>query len=532
MVHQSLNRRHSLLALAALSACSVSPLAPSLSRLREAPELAAAAPQPEREFRAAWVATVANIDWPSKKGLSKEEQQAEARAIVARAVELGLNALILQVRTSADAFYPSKLEPWSEYLGGKQGEDPGYDPLAFWLELAHGAGLELHAWFNPYRARQSNAQSAESATHLANTQPTWVKRYGKQLWIDPGEPGAAQHSLAVFRDVLTRYPVDGIHIDDYFYPYPEKDEAGNEIDFPDEPSWQAHGQASGLSRADWRRRNVDELVKAMFALVREVRPTARLGISPFGIQKPSERPPGIQGFSQYDKLYADVERWLAEGWLDYLVPQLYWPRAQTPQAFGPLLKGWLNLNPKARHVYAGLYTSRITRDGGKAGAELQTAGDTRGWQPEEISGQIDLTRAINPGSGHVHFSMAALNQDRRGIVAHLRDGVYARVSVPPTMDWIVDAPAPALSLQAAGPRWRLEPALEPKGALVSWLQPPSAARSLRRVLLWWRRDGRWSGHLLGADQTFDWPAGADLLVASAFNAAGQQGPRQAWSLAP
>ncbi len=512
--------------MAALSACAVAPLAAP----RALPALADSAPQPAREFRAAWVATVANIDWPSRKGLSAEQQQAEVRAIVARATELGLNALVLQVRTSADALYPSRLEPWSEYLSGTQGGDPGYDPLAYWLEQAHAAGLELHAWFNPYRARQANAQSAESPTHLANTQPSWVKRYGKQLWLDPGEPGAAQHSLAVFRDVLTRYAVDGIHIDDYFYPYPEKDAAGNEIDFPDEASYAQHG--GGLEKADWRRRNVDDLVKAMYALVREVRPTAKLGISPFGIPKPGERPPGIQGFSQYDKLYADVERWLAEGWLDYLVPQLYWPRAQAPQAFGPLLQSWLRLNTKARHVYAGLYTSRITREGGSAGAELPSAGDTRSWLPEEISGQIDLTRALNPGSGHVHFSMAALNQDRRGIHGHLRDGVYARLAVPPVMDWIADAPAPALNLRPDGLRWRLEPALEPKGPLVSWLQPPSAARSLRRVLLWWRRDGRWSGQLLGADQAFDWPAGADLLVASAFNAAGQQGPRQAWSLAP
>lgn len=506
MVHQSLNRRHSLLALAALSACSVSPLAPSLSRLREAPELAASAPQPEREFRAAWVATVANIDWPSKKGLSKEEQQAEARAIVARAVELGLNALILQVRTSADALYPSRLEPWSEYLSGKQGEAPGYDPLAFWLELAHGAGLELHAWFNPYRARQSNAQSAESATHLAHTQPAWVKRYGKQLWIDPGEPGAAQHSLAVFRDVLTRYPVDGIHIDDYFYPYPEKDEAGNEIDFPDEPSWQAHGQASGLSRADWRRRNVDELVKAMVALVREVRPQARLGISPFGLMKPDARPAGIQGFSQYDKLYADVERWLAEGWLDYLVPQLYWPRAQTAQAFGPLLEGWLKLNPKNRPIWPGLYTSRIN--------DTPTS-----WLPEEISGQIALTRQLTPGGGHVHFSMAALSQNRKGINQQLLAQSYAQgPALPPRLPWLPDRMPPALDLvhvQAIGgaERWLLE-----------------GGGDARRHWLHWRlAGGRWRSQLLGAGQRFDWPTDADALVASAVSATAIEGPRRAWT---
>lgn len=512
MVHQSLTRRASLISLAALSACAVSPVA----RFRAAPELIPAAPAAPREFRAAWVATVANIDWPSKKGLSREEQQAEVRATVARAVELGLNALILQVRTSADALYRSDLEPWSEYLTGTQGQDPGYDPLAYWIEQAHGAGLELHAWFNPYRARQTSAQSALASNHLANTQPGWVKSYGKQLWIDPGEPGAVAHSLAVFRDVLTRYEVDGIHIDDYFYPYPERDAAGNEVDFPDEASYAKHGQ--GLDKADWRRRNVDDLVKAMYQLVREVRPTARLGISPFGIMKPSERPAGIQGFSQYDKLYADVERWLAEGWLDYLVPQLYWPRAQAPQAFGALLQGWMRLNPRGRPIWPGLYTSRITRDGGTAGGELQAAGDTRGWMPEEISGQIALTRELNPGSGHVHFSMAALNQDRRGLVGHLRAQSYAQPALPPLLPWIPDRQPPALELvhvQAVGgpEAWRLEGA-------------PQASR----LWLSWRTDKGWRNQLIGANQRFSWPADATGLVASAVSSTAIEGPRRAWSL--
>jgi uncharacterized lipoprotein YddW (UPF0748 family) len=504
MVHQSLNRRYSLIALAALSACAISPVAPQLSLMREAPELAGSAPQADREFRAAWVATVANIDWPSKKGLSKEDQQAEVRTIVANAVELGLNALILQVRTSADAFYPSRLEPWSEYLSGTQGQHPGYDPLAYWLEQAHGAGLELHAWFNPYRARQTAAQSPEHSRHLANTQPAWVKRYGKQLWIDPGEPGAAQHSLAVFRDVLSRYPVDGIHIDDYFYPYPEKDEAGNEIDFPDEASWLAHGQASGLTRADWRRRNVDELVKAMYELVREVRPLARLGISPFGLMKPDARPAGIQGFSQYDKLYADVERWLAEGWLDYLVPQLYWPRAQTAQSFQPLLGGWLKLNPKQRPIWPGLFTSRIN--------------DTpASWLPEEISAQIAITRQITPGGGHVHFSMAALTQDRKGIKRHLLAQSYAQAALPPLLPWIPDSAPPPLLLthvqRIGGPElWRLE-----------------GAPMARRLLLWWRVGSQWRTQIVGPDQVFAWPADATALVASAVSLTGLEGPRRAWT---
>lgn len=419
-------KRRDLLALSALpllGACAVPPgIAPPGSAAATGAEPASTHPAtpatPAREWRAAWVATVANIDWPSKPGLSAEQQQAEIRSLCDTAVRVGLNALILQVRTSADALYVSALEPWSEYLTGTQGQHPGYDPLAVWLAEAHARGLELHAWFNPYRARQSSAKSALAASHLSQTHPAWVKRYGDQLWIDPGEPAAAEHTLAVFRDVLTRYAVDGVHIDDYFYPYPVQDALKVEIDFPDEPSWQTYLATGGaLSRADWRRDNVDRLVQRLYALVREVRPQARLGISPFGLPKPEARPAGITGFSQYDKLYADVERWLREGWLDYLVPQLYWPRAQAGQAFEPLLQAWQGLNPLGRPIYAGLYTSRIN----------DTA---QSWPVEEILAQIEITRRVAPGTGHVHFSMVALAQNRRGIADALRSGPYARPAAP------------------------------------------------------------------------------------------------------
>jgi uncharacterized lipoprotein YddW (UPF0748 family) len=502
MVHQGLNRRRvlALATAATLGGCANSPVS-RISRVPEPhiPELRA--PEAPREFRGAWVATVANIDWPSKSGLSAAEQQAEVRTVVARAVELGLNALLLQVRTSADALYSSRLEPWSEYLTGTQGVDPGYDPLAFWIQEAHAHGIELHAWFNPYRARQSAAQSALASSHVSQSHPSWVKSYGKQLWIDPGEPEAARHTLAVYRDVLSRYDIDGLHIDDYFYPYPEKDAAGNEVDFPDDASYAQHG--NGLNRADWRRQNVNQLVEAMFKLVREVRPTTRLGISPFGLMRPGLRPAGIEGFSQYDKLYADVELWLKEGWLDYLVPQLYWPMNQAPQAFGTLLNAWLPLNPQGRHLWAGLYTSRVNDS-------------PQSWQPEEVSGQIALTREIHPGSGHVHFSMVALLKDHKALVAHLKQQSYAQPALPPATPWLGQAAPAALTLthveRVGGPEtWRLE-----------------GGNNARRLLLWWREAGRWQAKVLGPQQDFSWPQRADALVASAFNATGIEGPRRAW----
>ena len=415
-------KRRDLLSLASaplLAACATppAPLTPTAAALAPAPQ-APAAPgaalqPPPREWRAAWIATVANIDWPSKPGLSAEAQQAEIKALCDTAVRIGLNALILQVRTAADALYESRLEPWREYLTGTQGQHPGYDPLAVWLAEARLRGLELHAWINPYRARHSSAKSELAETHIGRSRD-WVKRYGDQLWMDPGDPAAAEQTLAVARDILSRYAVDGIHIDDYFYPYPVNDPVTKqEVDFPDDSSWQRYtAQGGALSRHDWRRYSVNTLVQRLYALAHEVRPGTRVGISPFGIPKPAVRPAGISGFSQYDKLYADVELWLREGWMDYLAPQLYWPRAQTAQAFEPLLQAWRAANPLGRPIHPGLFTSRIN--------------DTpQSWQPDEVLAQIDSIRRLSPGSGHIHFSMAALSQNRKGIADALRAGAYA-----------------------------------------------------------------------------------------------------------
>ena len=248
----SLSRRDCVAAAALLLAGCGAP------RLRELtpPEMPPAAP---REFRGAWVATVANIDWPSVPGLPIERQQAEAVRIVERAVALGLNALLLQVRPAADAIYPSSLEPWSEYVSGAQGTAMAYDPLAFWIAEAHRRGIELHAWFNPFRARHPSARSPLAADHIALRQPGWAKAYGDALWLDPGEPGAVAHTLAVVEDVVRRYDIDGVHLDDYFYPYPVKAADGSELAFPDDASYARSG--SKLARDDWRRDNVDRFVR-------------------------------------------------------------------------------------------------------------------------------------------------------------------------------------------------------------------------------------------------------------------------------
>ena len=512
-MRQAISRRQLLTSSAAASLGLIgcrSPAGPGLAvPLRHAPELANEAPAAPREFRAAWVATVANIDWPSRKGLSAAEQQAEMHALLDRAVQLKLNAIILQVRTSADALYASDLEPWSEYLSGTQGLSPGYDPLKLWVAEAHRRDLELHAWFNPFRARQSNATSRPAASHLSRTRPQWVKQYGDQLWIDPGEPGAAEHTLAVFMDVLRRYDVDGIHIDDYFYPYPvtQPGDAKAEIDFPDQPSWQRYLDGGGKQeRADWRRGNVDALIERLYRGIRQIKPWVGFGISPFGLGRPELRPQGIQGFSQYHKLYADVERWMSEGWLDYLVPQLYWSIAQPAQAFGPLLDYWHGQNPHRRHIWAGLFTSRILP---------ATTTDKPSWEPDEILSQIALVRASKPGTGHVHFSMVALQQNRRGLADVLQAKAYAMPALVPASPWLeMGAPAvPKVVAAAAG-----------EGQLRLTLQT-SDGEPAARYALWLRYCERWELRLTRESELRLPMAELNALVVSAIDRIGNEGQR-------
>ncbi len=432
-----------------VAGCTSVPLAPARSAkaggaARAAPQSAGGSdtvpPPAPREFRAAWVSTVANIDWPSRARLSAEKQQAEAIAILDKAKAMNLNAILLQVRPSADAIYPSKIEPWTEYLSGAQGQppQPWYDPLKFWITQAHERGLELHAWFNPYRARHATAKSAPSSEHIARTNPAAVKPYGRFLWMDPGDEAAARQTLEVVLDVVRRYDIDGVHIDDYFYPYPidapgaggaetaalEGGAARPELDFPDQATWQRYVAGGGkLDRADWRRQNVNQLIEALYTGIHREKSWVRFGISPFGIGRPDRRPPGIVGFSQYDKLYADAELWLSSGWVDYFSPQLYWPIAQAPQAYGVLLDYWVGQNRVGRHIWPGLFTSRI-------------GAPTKAYAAEEIIEQIDLTRTRAGADGHVHFSMAALMDNRQGIADQLKAGDYAAPALVPASPWL------------------------------------------------------------------------------------------------
>ena len=405
-----------------LSSCSLAP--PTLPQ----PD-SRVAPDAPREFRAMWVATVANIDWPKRPDQSSIEQQLDIKRIVASAKRLRMNAIILQVRPSADAIYTSAIEPWSEYLTGVQGQAPKpfYDPLSLWISEAHANGIELHAWFNPYRARHTTAKSLPAPNHITSTRPDVAKAYGNQWWMDPGEPAAAQRLIDVVRDVVRRYDVDGVHIDDYFYPYPAKLGDGQpDIEFPDEPSWKRYVATGGkFSRADWRRDNVNRLVNTLNTVVHTEKAWVKFGISPFGLPRPDRRPEGITGFSQYDKLYADVELWWNEGWLDYLAPQLYWPIAQTAQSFPVLLDYWSRSNAKKRHLWPGIFTSRLDSS--------ETS-----WSVDEIRQQIGLLRADAGTTGHIHFSAAAVSSmgGWLGVADMLARDVYATDALVPATPWL------------------------------------------------------------------------------------------------
>jgi len=486
-------------------------------------------PPAPREFRAAWVSTVANIDWPSKPGLPAAQQQREAIAILERAVALNLNAIVLQVRPSADSIYSSKIEPWSEYLTGAQGKPPSplYDPLAFWVREAHARGLELHAWFNPYRARHDNARSPSAPNHITNTNPAAVKRYGKFMWMDPGEEAASKQTMDVILDVVRRYDIDGVHIDDYFYPYPIEapDVAGNaqaldgggkpaakELDFPDTPAWERYLASGGkLDRPSWRRDNVNRLIEAMYQGIHREKSWVRFGISPFGLGRPDRRPPGINGFSQYDKLYADAELWLQKGWLDYFTPQLYWSIAQTAQSYPVLLDYWISQNTQGRHMWPGLFTSRI-------GAPAPT----KSFPPQEIVDQIAVTRTRAQATGHVHFSMVALSQNRQGISDQLRTGTYTGPALIPATTWL-PSERPGTP-QVSGARVKDGVKLKLK-----------AGKATALYAVWARHAGEWRFAVAPASRV-DWTVpddarlgAADLVFITPVDRLGNEGARiQAW----
>ena len=343
-------------------------------------------PMPQREFRGAWMAVVSNIDWPSKPGLSIEEQKRELRSLIQTAADLRLNAIFFQVRPACDSVYRSTVEPWTEFLNGEMGKSPAsyFDPLQFAIQEAHARGIELHAWFNPYRAGWVGKNI--SAKHIRRTHPHLVRAYGSYYWLDPGDAAVQNHTTKVILDVVRRYDIDGVHLDDYFYPYPDA-KAG---DFPDQPSWNRYRSAGGkLDRADWRRENINKLVRRLQAEIAKEKAWVTFGISPFGIWRPGF-PPQIKGLDAYEGIYADARLWLAKGWVDYMSPQLYWPIGSREQSYPVLLEWWREQSTAGRPVWPGGALSNVAY-----------------WGVDEIIRQIKLTRESSQ-PGYVHWSLSRL----------------------------------------------------------------------------------------------------------------------------
>jgi len=466
-----------------------------------------APPPPSREFRAAWIATVANIDWPSKTGLSSSEQKAELLTILDRAVQLKLNALIFQVRPACDALYASQIEPWSEYLSGTMGKapEPFYDPLAFVIEEAHKRAIELHAWFNPYRAHHNGAKSPISANHVSKTHPQLVRPYGKYLWLDPGEKEVQDYSLSVVMDVVKRYDIDGVHFDDYFYPYKEADASGADLDFPDDASWKRFGGGKKKTRDDWRRGNVDAFVERVYRSIKASKPWVKFGISPFGIWRPGN-PPQIQGYDAYSKLYADSRKWLRSGWVDYFAPQLYWAIDEREHSYAALLKWWVQQNPKSRLIVPGMDS---TKTGGK-------------WKPEEIVRQISLTRHQPGASGNIHWNMKALLRNS-SLAEALQNESYAQPALVPAVPWLDNSrpPKPIVSMQVSDSGSR---------PVLTWR--PSGSETISVWLVQAKVAGKWNSEILPGRTSNYTVQGSkpDLIAVTAIDRSGNASPPATFEL--
>jgi uncharacterized lipoprotein YddW (UPF0748 family) len=466
-------------------------------------QLAPPPPVP-REFRAAYATPIFDRgfrDFPTAPGLSPDSQRAEIRGMLDRSAALGLNAIIMHVRLAGDALYPTPLAPWSAFLSGAsgQGPSPDYDPLAYAIEQAHARGLQLHAWFNPFRAILPNFAGKAAPSHVTRKHPEWIRKYGSQTWIDPGDPAARKLVLETMLDVVKRYDVDGIHIDDYFYPYRESQTVTRrvrgrrvrtrvDIPFPDDKTWAKYGKANGWTDRDaWRRSNIDAFIEALYTGVKAIKPAAIVGVSPFGIWRPGS-PSGITGLDAFGEIYADSKRWLAEGWLDYISPQLYWEVGGTQDRFRALDAWWRTVNPHGRPIWPALYTSHVF-------------GGRDNWATGEIRKQITTLRDSRIGSadvpGHVHFRLAALFADSNRLSNDLAP-TYGERALVPAFPWL-DATVPAAPLVTVvtvdGP--------------TSFTIAPGDSTPVRWWLIQTRgRDGQWTTTLRSA--------GDGRLAASAF----------------
>lgn len=375
---------------------------------------------PKRELRAVWIATVENIDWPSRRGLPVEQQKQEFINLLNTQQRNGMNAVVVQIRPVADALYASPFEPWSEYLTGTQGQAPNpyYDPLQFMIEETHKRGMEFHAWFNPYRAVFNASRNNVTANHISRMRPQWFLTYDNKKYFDPGIPEVREYVTQIIRDVVRRYDIDAVHFDDYFYPYRVP---GRE--FPDYASFRQYGK--GMEKDDWRRYNVDTIIHMVSNAIKQEKSWVKFGISPFGIwRNKSKDPEGSysSGTTNYDDLYADVLKWLKNGWIDYVAPQLYWERGFRVADYELLLNWWAQ-HAYGRHLYIGHGVYRINSNAA--------------WSnPNELPVQITEARTLNTVQGSMFYSAKSFNGNPRGIEDSLRNHFYHYPALRPVMSWL------------------------------------------------------------------------------------------------
>ncbi len=359
----------------------------------------------QAEFRGAWISTVHNLDWPSKKGLPAAQQKAELVRMLDSAKSLGLTDVFFQVRPEGDALYRSSLEPWSRFLTGTQGKDPGYDPLAFCISEAGKRGIRVHAWFNPYRA-SVKAGAPLASNHMARRYRPYAYKVGSVVCMDPGSREVQDHVVKVVADVARRYNVAGIHFDDYFYPYPS---VGR---LPDGKTYERYRAGGGtLPIGDWRRDNVNRLIARSSQAAKEARPGIVFGVSPFGIYTKGQPSTIKAGLDQLNEIYADPLKWMRSGWVDYIAPQLYW-KDKSDQCFTELLEWWRSpaVNPRRVPVYPGIAAYRMSE---------------QGWPAQEIVKQVGLSRTVGSGpSGHVFFRMANMVNNTKGVSSMLKKAGY------------------------------------------------------------------------------------------------------------
>lgn len=465
-------------------------------------------PATRREFRGVWLCTVHNIDWPSKPGLSTADQKAELLALLDRSRDIGLNAIVFQVRPTGDALYPSKTEPWSQWLTGQQGKapSPAWDPLEFAIEQSHARGMELHAWINPFRAHIVRKGATLAPGHVSKRRPEIVREYGEHLWIDPGVPAAQDYALDVIREIASNYDIDGLHIDDYFYPYPIKDGANKLVPFPDDKSYAAYKAGGGsLGRDDWRRDNINRFVRRAGEVLHKARPTARYGISPFGIWKSGSVSGVGNSLDAYGTLYKDSRLWWREGWVDYMAPQLYW-RIDSKWPFPKLMAWWESENVRQRHLWPGVFTSRVSFD------------EKEKWSPAEIGNQIALVQASRGSTGHIHFSARQLRRDA-GLNDLLRGKAYTEPALVPASPWL-DRTTPGMPTASVG-------STPAGGRRATWGAAPGDRPFLFVVKI--EQAGRWRTRIVPAsERNADLPASpavSRIAVSAVDRVGNESGPR-------